>query len=173
MKERTTGRLTLWQRSRTSLLASRSGRGLSSDSLDEALADPVSPGLVVVLANAAAGTSGKIANDVDRARAGSLAVLPIARSVTGVGSCLPESLRAINVLPWDDTAEGAQRIAALLGLVESERKLFLSYRRIEAEGLALQLRRQLTDRQFDVFLDRFSVPPGVDFQERLTQEARG
>jgi hypothetical protein len=139
-------------------------------SLDEALADPVSPGLVVVLANAAAGTSGKIANDVDRARAGSLAVLPIARSVTGVSSCLPESLRAINVLPWDDTAEGAQRIAALLGLVESERKLFLSYRRIEAEGLALQLRRQLTDRQFDVFLDRFSVPPGVDFQERLTQE---
>ena len=58
----------------------------------------------------------------------------------------------------------------MLGLVESERKLFLSYRRIEAEGLALQLRRELTDRQFDVFLDRFSVPPGVDFQRRLTQE---
>jgi hypothetical protein len=138
--------------------------------LDDALSDPISPGLVVVLANAAAGTSAQLAGDVERARTGSLAVLPITRSLVGVGAMLPESLQVINALAWNDPAEAAHRIAALLGLVEDERKLFLSYRRFEAEGLALQLRRALADRQFDVFLDRFSVPPGVDFQERLTEE---
>jgi hypothetical protein len=138
--------------------------------LGEALADATSPALVVVLANAAAAGSARLAADVERARAATFAVLPVARSLEGVQALLPESLHVINALQWSGSDEAGQRIAAMLGLIEDERKLFLSYRRIEAEGLALQLRRALADRGFDVFLDRFSVPPGADFQKRLTQE---
>jgi hypothetical protein len=36
--------------------------------------------------------------------------------------------------------------------------------------MAIQLHTALVQRQFDVFLDRFSVPPGVDFQERLDED---
>jgi hypothetical protein len=76
----------------------------------------------------------------------------------------------LNAIVWGDGAEQIIKIAQLLGVVESERKLFLSYRRTESEALALQLRRALSERGYDVFLDRFSVPPAVDFQERLDAE---
>lgn len=34
----------------------------------------------------------------------------------------------------------------------------------------MQLHTALAQRQYDVFLDRFSVPPGIDFQKRLDQD---
>ena len=58
----------------------------------------------------------------------------------------------------------------LLGLVEDERRLFLSYVRRDSADVAEQLHRELQQRQFDVFLDRFTVPPGADFQRRLTED---
>ncbi len=61
-------------------------------------------------------------------------------------------------------------VLRLLGIAESERKLFLSYRRAESEALAIQLRTALSQRFYDVFLDRFSVPPGADFQRRIDIE---
>ncbi len=41
---------------------------------------------------------------------------------------------------------------------------FLSYRRADAERIARQLHQALTRHGFEVFLDDFSVPRGVDFQ---------
>jgi hypothetical protein len=72
---------------------------------------------------------------------------------------------------WDEDPGAVTRaLLRLFGLIEQERKLFLSYRRAETSALALQLRRELTDRTYDVFLDRFSVPPADDFQRRLDIE---
>jgi hypothetical protein len=58
----------------------------------------------------------------------------------------------------------------VLGLTEPERKVFLSYFRTESAPMAEQLHSALAQAQFDVFLDRFSVPPGQDFQRRLDEE---
>ena len=58
----------------------------------------------------------------------------------------------------------------MLGLVEQERKVFLSYRQIESTQLAVQLHTELVRCRFDVFLDRFTLPPGADFQARLDED---
>jgi len=72
---------------------------------------------------------------------------------------------------WEPGGAAAVRaILRLLGLIERERRLFLSYRRHDTSSLALQLREQLSRRAYDVFLDRFSVPPAADFQRRIDVE---
>lgn len=53
---------------------------------------------------------------------------------------------------------------------EPERRVFLSYFRNESTPLAVQLHTALAQARFDVFLDRFTVPPGVDFQKRLEED---
>lgn len=138
--------------------------------LADALADPASPAAVIYLASADAAVDPDVAQALEDARAAAFPVLPIGRDEAGLHLLLPDVIRRLNAIIWNDGAEQAVKIARLLGLVESERKLFLSYRRTESEALALQLRRALSERSYDVFLDRFSVPPAVDFQERLDAE---
>ncbi|HWK25069.1 MAG TPA: toll/interleukin-1 receptor domain-containing protein [Solirubrobacter sp.] len=138
--------------------------------LAEAEADRESPAVVIYLASADAAVDADVTAALEAARAASFPVLPVAREETGLHLLLPAGIRRLNAVIWDGSGEPALKIARLLGLVESERKLFLSYRRTESESLALQLRRALSERGYDVFLDRFSVPPAVDFQRRLDAE---
>ncbi len=67
-------------------------------------------------------------------------------------------------------SEVSPAILSSAGLTSDEHKVFISYRRKDSEYLAKQLFDGLTYEGFDVFLDRFSVPPGVDFQRKLTAE---
>jgi len=57
-----------------------------------------------------------------------------------------------------------------LGLVEKERRLFISYRQSDSRVISDQLHTSLVQSRFNVFLDRFSVAPGVDFRERIDDE---
>jgi hypothetical protein len=139
-------------------------------SLDDARNDPVSPAAVLFLASEEARDDPDIQTALDEARAAAFAVVPIGRQEAGLHELLPGSIGRLNAIIWDGSRNQAVQIARLLGIVESERKLFLSYRRHESEDLALQLRRALSERGYDVFLDRFSVPPGADFQDRLDAE---
>lgn len=98
-------------------------------------------------------------------------VLPVVHPGVDVFQILPAALRKLNAISWDRT--GSQVVGAvlrLLGLIEDDRRLFLSYRRQESSELALQLREHLSRRSYDVFLDRFSVPPAADFQRRIDVE---
>jgi hypothetical protein len=52
-------------------------------------------------------------------------------------------------------------------LLRSERRLFISYRRVESQGIAIQLYEALDALGFDVFLDTHGVPPATDFQSVL------
>ena len=132
-------------------------------------ADAPPHSLVVFLADRRSRRDGELLGQVARARARSLPVLPLARSAADVPSALPSALRPLHAAVWTDpgTIRAALR---LLGLVERRRRLFLSYRRQETSELALQLREHLSRRSFDVFLDRFSVPPAADFQRRIDIE---
>lgn len=54
-----------------------------------------------------------------------------------------------------------------VGLLRRQRRAFISYRRIESRGAAMQLHDLLTSRGFDVFLDTHDVRPGEPFQDVL------
>jgi len=80
-------------------------------------------------------------------------------------------LRRINAIAWSGNV--GEVIPALLSrarVTMDAARVFLSYRRAETEAMARQLFDQLTHEGFAVFLDRFSIPPGYDFQRRLNQE---
>lgn len=108
---------------------------------------------------------------LETAREQLLAVLPLTHSGGGIMEILPPVVRPLNAMPWDADEDAAIRaILRLMGLIEEDRRLFLSYRRQETSALALQLRERLGERGYDVFLDRFSVPPAADFQRRINVE---
>lgn len=86
---------------------------------------------------------------------------------------VPRILRPINGSKWSPTEapdEIAAKVLKFLGLAEEDQRIFISYRQAEASHIAEQLRRVLLDERWDVFLDRFTIPPGVNFQERLDKE---
>jgi len=69
-----------------------------------------------------------------------------------------------------DDPEMNELAAALLecvGLLRKQRRVFVSYRRIESRSAAMQLHDQLSSRGFDVFLDTHDVRPGEPFQDVL------
>jgi len=57
-----------------------------------------------------------------------------------------------------------------IGVLSARPRLFISYLRAEASALAEQLHTELGRKGFEVFLDRFSIAPGVNFQQRLDEE---
>ena len=130
--------------------------------------------VVVVYAGSRAGAQDSdVDAEIGKALANGLAVLPVYRSSEpdGVRDMLPDRIEHLNAVDWDhDRSLALGTILRLLGLVEDERRLFLSYVRRDSANVAEQLHRELQKRQFDVFLDRFTVPPGHDFQRRLTED---
>ena len=82
-------------------------------------------------------------------------------------------LRRINASTWKNTiAEVLPSVLARAEITSSISRVFISYRRLETLPAALQLFDRLVHEGFDVFLDRFSIPPGYDFQRRLSQQLR-
>jgi hypothetical protein len=62
------------------------------------------------------------------------------------------------------------RILAACGIGSSSPRIFISYVRCDTTPIADQLFDALHREGFEVFLDRFSIEPGADFQVRLTEE---
>ncbi len=103
----------------------------------------------------------------------SISVLPVVRKFEpdNIEEKLPHSIQFRKAVGWvDNKSVAIATLLQMLGLVESARKVFISYRHYDSKELAIQLHTALSQRGFDVFLDRFSVPPGKDFQERIDQE---
>jgi hypothetical protein len=98
-------------------------------------------------------------------------VQPVLPRVKNVLKIVGPDLAHLNVKFWDGSiASVVADVLALAGLTTLDRRVFISYRRTDARPLADQLFDALSRANFDVFLDRFSVDPGVDFQRRLTEE---
>ena len=101
----------------------------------------------------------------------SVVILPVFDTSMRVGDYIPASISHINAVN-----EGAldhrfsmlgNYILEALRLLRQTRRLFISYRRMEAQTIAIQLYECLDARGFDVFLDTHSVPPGEPFQDVL------
>jgi hypothetical protein len=134
-------------------------------------ADEPPHALALFLADDASRADAALLEQVGRARDQLIPILPVVRPGADIFAVLPEVLRPLNAAAWErDGAAVTGAVARLLGLAETERRLFLSYRRLETSSLALQLRERLSQRSYDVFLDRFSVPPAADFQHCIDVE---
>lgn len=99
------------------------------------------------------------------------AVLPVLPAGANVQRSLPRRVRHINAAFWQNSVvQVIPSVLAAVGLAARDFKVFVSYRRAEAQALSDQLFDALSRENFDVFLDRFRIDPGIDFQARLTQE---
>ncbi|MBP8114662.1 MAG: toll/interleukin-1 receptor domain-containing protein [Chitinophagaceae bacterium] len=96
-------------------------------------------------------------------------ILPVLQ--TGVSVNLPNPFNLPQVAFWNSKIdEVLPTIFSLVGISEEDQRIFISYKRADSEPLAIQLFDQLNHIGFEVFLDRFSIKPGVNFQDRLYQE---
>ncbi len=129
--------------------------------------------VVLYLGNRAGSTSQMVNSILNTAIENSISVLPVVRKSDpgSVTDKLPQSVRFLNAIDWEeDRSRTLVALQQMLGLEETERKVFISYCRAETREVADQLYDALSRRNFDVFLDRFSVPPGADFPKKLAQE---
>ena len=101
----------------------------------------------------------------------SVTIVPCVSDVKKASKELPEALLHINAFSLDGTDSRTSRLATLilenLRLLRAERRLFISYRRVESQSVAIQLYELLDAAGFDVFLDTRSVPYAADFQSVL------
>lgn len=100
-------------------------------------------------------------------------VLPIFHgdSRTSLKSLLPANLTHINADFWTSSiAHTIPTILALANIAPVGPRIFISYRQSDSAALAIQIFDALSHAGFEVFLDHFRIPPGVNFQSRLTQE---
>ena len=99
--------------------------------------------------------------------------LPVYREAarTSVWNLLPTEFRSLNVEFWNRSiSEVIPAILGLSNLTPETPRIFISYRQKDSPALAVQLFDSLCHQGFDAFLDHFRIPPGVNFQSRLTQE---
>jgi hypothetical protein len=80
-------------------------------------------------------------------------------------------LAKINAAFWSRSiTEIIPTVLSTAAVTSDDFRIFISYKRLDSLPLAHQLFGALTEAGFDVFMDRFSIEPAVNFQVRLTQE---
>jgi len=107
---------------------------------------------------------------VDRLLPDAKLILPIVTDLKQFKIQIPEQLRGINGFALPDHLAIPRIVSTALeglSLLRASRRLFISYKRDESSGVAIQLFEKLEGAGFDVFLDTHSVPMAADFQEEL------
>lgn len=98
-------------------------------------------------------------------------VVPVVPKLAEFTQFVPDDLRVLNGFELQPEDQDLNCVASVLleglNLLRKSRRLFISYRRIETQGIAIQLYELLDAHGFDVFLDSHSIRPGEPFQEVL------
>ena len=98
-------------------------------------------------------------------------IIPTVAAAAEFHAHIPEFLQSANGLRRrnDDPTmtELASALLECVGLLRRQRRVFVSYRRVESRAAALQLHDLLAARGFDVFLDTHDIRPGDPFQDVL------
>ncbi|MGQ2905743.1 MAG: toll/interleukin-1 receptor domain-containing protein [Neoaquamicrobium sediminum] len=101
----------------------------------------------------------------------SIVIVPVTTAAGQFGTEIPPVLKEVNGIALTGVGGGVNRIVSLIlelfGLLRRERRLFISYKRDDAQETANALYDALDKRGFDVFIDVRSVPPAEDFQAVL------
>lgn len=100
-------------------------------------------------------------------------VLPVIKDVRNCKNFIPESIKSTNALELNDAAPIEKLknfVLRYFGLIDVNRKIFISYKRDDCEGLAKRLYDELCKKNFVPFIDSYVIEPGVNFQEHLKHE---
>lgn len=100
-------------------------------------------------------------------------IIPVVRDLRNFNDVIPKEIASINGIQISNSNEIGKLkclIEERLGLIESNRKVFISYKRCDSSGLANQLFDALIKSHYKPFLDSYSIYYGVDFQEYLKHE---
>lgn len=107
----------------------------------------------------------------------SFRIMPVYHSDDGLGATFPKdgpSIHHINFESWThEAAEIVPSIMAAAGVTPAQFRVFISYRRQDTQEMAGQLFQALTQEGFQVFVDRFAIPPAVNFQRYLMEQLDG
>jgi hypothetical protein len=72
---------------------------------------------------------------------------------------------------WNHSVqEAVPAVLAAAGVTPERPRIFISYKRDETQGFANQLFHGLAEAQFDVFLDHYRIPAGVELLARIRHE---
>lgn len=107
---------------------------------------------------------------VERLLSDAKLIFPIVTDLKKFSIQIPKQLRGINGFALPDQLAIPRIVSTALeglSLLRASRRLFISYKRDESSGAAIQLFEKLEAAGFDVFLDTHSVPMAADFQEEL------
>jgi hypothetical protein len=100
-------------------------------------------------------------------------IIPVVRKDESFDNFI-ETLQPLNgIIINDEHPDYTSLSTALLeclGLLRQQRRVFVSYRRLEAKDVAVQLHDHLSSKGFKVFLDTHSIRPGKIFQDNLWHE---
>jgi hypothetical protein len=126
------------------------------------------------VATAVAYFGGTTQQDRDLAKYAFDASLPIVPTIATAGdfsTLIPDFLHGANGLRRrtddPDMMELAGALLECVGLLRRQRRVFVSYRRVESRNAAVQMHDSLSGRGFEVFLDTHDIRPGEPFQEAL------
>lgn len=102
-------------------------------------------------------------------------IQPITKVAEDFKTMIPNEIKSINgFFMKEDGVTDIVRlnnlIASYFGMLDSNKKVFISYCRDDIEPLAQQLFDELIKRKYHPFLDSYSIEAGVDFQEYLLHE---
>lgn len=107
---------------------------------------------------------------LDRLIKDSKLILPIVDDLDFYPKRIPPQLKPINGYGLNSKLQIeaiVSRILEGLSLLRLSRRIFISYKRNESTGAAIQLFEKLEQAGFDVFLDTHSIAKGEPFQEEL------
>lgn len=134
--------------------------------------DEYSPVAVIYLGSAAGATDSDVCGHIETAIRRQFPILPVVLGdLDDVANKLPAIISTLQAEDWtSNRSKVTGQLLAMLALTEKERKIFISYVRRESTELAEQLHDALNKAHFDVFLDRFAILPGQDFQQRIMRD---
>lgn len=100
-------------------------------------------------------------------------VLPVVDDYLRFRELIPEPLTAFNGRELDNADPNLEGVAGVvlenLGMLRHSRRVFVSYRRIDSRGVAVQIYEALDAAGFDVFLDTHCIRGSENFQDELWQ----